>query len=344
MNEQVQYKNKTEVSDEIWERIKTLIQKKKLSQAELHRMCNLHGYKITQPEISKLISGTQHLNLYQLIAFSDVLGVSANHLIDEQLSFQKVQVTGSSFALDPDEDEFAGYLGSYHTIFKSTSPFDEKILHGRITFLPVDRAKLCGALLELDTGETDGEGKRVLKVYQGQLIISKKMGVAYCILVNEKIGEISMIAFRHRNFFVKQAECRMGLVLTVSAGEKKEPVTHRIFLSRKEQDKQSLKYLVPYLKQEADEILVAKQKFMKIVDEYKLNTYFSEFVQKNKGEEFYRIDEKDIRRINPHLTREEVTKIMSFIKNSSSGSFCHSLPDTQDGACFELVRYHSKLE
>lgn len=332
------YKNKTEICDEIWERIKMLIEKKNISQAELQRLCEAHGYKITQPEISKLVSGTQHLNLYQFIAFSEVLGISANHLINEKLSFQKVQVSGSSFALNPEEDEFTGYLGSYYTAFKSTSSFDDKILHGRITFLPVERAKLCGALLELDTGEIDAEGNHIFKFYQGELIVSKKMGVAYCILINEKIGEISMIEFRHRNFFVKQAECRLGLVLTVSAGEKKEPVTHRIFLSRTELDMQSLNYLIPYLKQEMDEILISKQKLAEIVEKLNKNADFSELLLKNK-EEFFRIDEKDIRRINPHLSRGEVAKIMAFIKASSLGSFSCFLSEAQDGACFELIHH-----
>lgn len=334
-------KNKAQLSDVIWTRITSLIRERGLSQTDLQRLCIMQGYQISQPEISKLFSGAQHLNLYQFIAFSDVLGIPADYLIDEDAGLRRIQVGEASFVIDSTEDAFAGYLGTYHTVFMSTSPFETKVLHGEISFAPMKNARICGAVFKLNTGERDENGKCIYKFYQGQLIISRKLNVAYCILVNEKIGEISVIEFRHRNFLVKQAECRLGLVLTVTAGERKEPVTHRIFLSRSSLDDQNLEKILPYLKQETDEALISQKDLQMLAEKRELSFDFSLLMRNEEGEVYYRVDDKSIRKVDSRLSRLETAEILSLIKSLSYGRFDMPLSEEDDGSVFSMIQPRS---
>lgn len=336
-------KSKTQLSEEIWKRIRSILNKREISQVELQKLCKECGYKVTQPEISKLYSGKLQLTLYQLTAFSEALNVPIDFLVNERDNFNRFRVTGQSFITNPADEAFSGYIGTYNTVFRSTSPFENKDLMGKISFLPSEKGDICEAEFELDTGETDLKGRKIIKKYQGQLIISYKMGVAYCILVNELIGEISVIAFRHRTFLVKQAECRLGLVLTVSAGEAKKPVVHRMFFARSELKENVMEKIIPFLKLESEEVLVREKDMLEFADKGNRTGYdFLSLLNHGEEEKYILIDEKSIRKQDKKLSRSDLAELYSYIKRYSAGTFLTALEEFDDNRTYEILRNNSE--
>lgn len=333
-------KTKEELSGDIWRRLKLALESRKISQIQLQQLCYEHGFRVSQPEISKLYTGKIQLNLYQLVAFSTVLGMSADYFIKSENEAKTVNVSGNSFIIDPEEEAFEGYKGLFYTVFHSTSSFDEKILHGKLLFSSSEKGPICKAVFELDTGEKDRKGHNIIKRYQGQLVISSKLGVGYCILVNERIGEISTIEFRHRNFFIKQVECRMGMTLTVSSGETKAPVVSKIFLSRKPIEGELEQQLIPFLKLEEEDVIISRESFQTLIqDEKDSNVDFDFGMLKNDSivEEHMLINESMIRKQNKRLNRKQIAEIFSILKRYSEGAFLSGINEKEDSQTYELV-------
>lgn len=332
-------KTKSALSEKIWARIKAILQERHISQIELTRLCEEHGYKVSQPEISKLYSGKLQLTLYQLSAFSEVLGISTDYLINEKEIYRRFQVTGQSLVVQPSDDIFHGYLGSYYTMIHSTSPFEDKVLYGKISFSPSKKGDVCEAYFELNTGERDTKGKPIIKIYRGQLIISKKMSVAYCILANEEIGEICMIEFRHRSFVIRKAECRVGLALSASSGESKVPVVQKILLSRYPITEEIQQKILPFLKIESEDVLIRTGDLLALAEKNKLNFNFSALADECEADEYLLIDEKAIRKVNRKLNRYEMAEIMCLIKEASSGEYLVTVSEQDDGSAFNVIEH-----
>ena len=334
-------KTKSELSHLIWKRVEKILKDRHISQVQLRDMCIQQGYKITQPEISKLFTGKTPLTLYQLVAFSAALNVSIEYLIDNKSIYRRFHTEGDAFIKNPFDEAFNGYLGFFYTIFCSTSHFDDnKIIRGRLHFSPSEDQTICEAIYEIDTGEIDKRMQPIVKIYRGQLIISK-MGVAYCILANDKIGEISMIEFRHRSFLVKQVECRMGLALTTTAGNKREPVVHRMLLSRHAIPDDQLHKMIPYLKLMQEDFLI-KRDSLNIFAENKADSIDLEKLQVSSNvEEYMHIDTRIIPVINKKLNRIQIAEILGIFKSISTDGYCNVLQEEDDDAVFNLVRYIS---
>lgn len=331
-------KSKVELSDRAWARIREVLEKRGITQVELLRNCQKLGYHISQPEISKLYGGKIHLTLYQLAAFSEVLGIPTDCLLDEEAVFRRLNVSERGFIVRPSDEAFRGYLGTYFTIFHSTSMQEDKILRGEMEFSASGSGDICEARFHLDTGEKNLDGKPVLKNYQGQLLISGRMNVAYCLLMNEEIGEISLIEFRHRNFFVRQAEARLGLVITVSAGDKKVPVTQRIFLSRKQIPESKIEAFVPFLKLEPQDFLVRKDELERLVTQSAQPGFDSRACLAACEVNTYAIiNAAVIRRGNRKMNRHTLAELLSCFKSSSAGDFLMLLEEQDDFLTYELL-------
>lgn len=333
--------SKIELSHLIWKRVEKILKDRHISQVELRDMCLQQGYKITQPEISKLFTGKIPLTLYQLVAFSAALNVSVEYLINNKSVYQRFNIEGDSFIKNPFDRAFNGYLGPFYTIFCSTSHFDDnKIVRGELRFSPSEDKTICEAIYEIDTGEVDIHSKPVVKLYRGQLIISK-LGVAYCVLTNDKIGEISMIEFRHRSFLVKQVECRMGLVLTTSSGNKRDPVVHRMLLSRHKIQDDQLYKIIPFLKLMQDDCLITKNS-LNIIAENKPDLIdFEKLEITSSIEEYLHIDTRIIPVVNKKLNRSQIAEIMGIFKSISPDRYCNVLQEEDDDEVFDLLRYLS---
>lgn len=336
MSKQLELKTKAGLSNEIWDRVKNVIKERNISQINLHKMCMEQGFQVSQPEISKLFSGKLQLTLYQLTAFSEVLKLAPDYLLTGRERFHGFSLDDSAFVLNPFDDAFGGYLGSYNTVFFSTSPYEEKLMHGNLSFRPSDDGDICEAEFILDTGETDGKKHSLKKKYKGQLIISRRLGVAYCILVNNKMGEFSVIEFRHRSFLIRQAECRLGLVLTTASGETKVPIVHKIFLSRRELDGFTISKVSEFLKMEAGEMIISRSSLKILAENMPYN--LKAVMESAETEEYVVLDEMSIRKKNKKLSRREMAEIICKIKEKSIGDFTVRLTENDDEKVFELMR------
>ncbi|MCD7882750.1 MAG: helix-turn-helix domain-containing protein [Lachnospiraceae bacterium] len=338
--EKQEWKTKQEFSSAVWKRIRKKLDEQHINQAKLRRMCEERGYKISQPELSRLYTEKTPISLYQITAFSEVLGCPVDYFVNESAQYHRFRLSGTSFITEPGDPAFEGYLGnSYFTYFHSTSPFENKILEGKLMFSASSDEEICEVLFRLDTGEKNRNGLPRVKTYEGQMVISTKLSTAFCLLSNEQIGEVSMVEFRHRSFLIKQAECRLGLVLTVSAGEKKHPVANRIFLSRQKLGKEKLEQIIPYLRLNSDEILVRRSEMDSLLSqEDRDGDRLNRILRYAPVEEYYTIDESTIRKGDKRMSRSERAKLMSFFLDLSTAEFQTSLREEDDALTYELLR------
>ena len=331
--------SKLDLTQEIWDRIRNILKTRKISQVNLERLCENQGYRVTQPEISKLNSGNSQLTLYQLIAVSKALDVPIEQLVYPNVLSGKIHISGGSFITNPDEREFEGYLGCYYVVFHSTDQYTDKFLYGKLTFQK-DISQICKAEFELDTGEVDKWKKPVLKKYHGQLLISNLLGIGYCILINEEIGEISNIEIRHRTFLIKEVECRLGLVLTASSGERKRPVIHRCFFARCPITYKLLEKIMPFLKLtiETGEVLVNRKILESSADKELMSRLdVNMLIEKSTVEEYIKIDKGLIRLINPKLSNQEVEEILNILKGGS-GVYTSYIDESEDSQSYAILQ------
>mgnify|MGYP004493222595 CR=1 FL=1 len=212
----------------------------KLSQKELSKKSG-----ISQSTISKLMSKKSKFSLDDIIKISKAIDVnllkiaSASYDMynDNSLYYSTRSISESdNFVINPSRQAFKGYIGNaYYVYYKSTISSEEKIIEGRLEFSSTDD-NTCSVNLKIYTGNYDLNGKKIYKEYIGNMIISLPLSTCYISLVNQQIGEISYLTFAHMFVFNSDMLCRMGAVLTTSAGEHKRPTLHRMLISKVEFD------------------------------------------------------------------------------------------------------------
>lgn len=159
-------------------------------------------------------------------------------------------------------------------------------------------------------------------------------------MYNERMGEICNLAFRHRAFFVKEVQCRLGLVLTVSAGEVKRPAVHRIFLSRYPISEDILSKISPILKLDSNhnEVLVSCRVLKELEKECIYPNFdFNALIEKSFMEDYVLVDEASIRAVNRRLSNYEVREILSSIKDGC-GSFTSYLNEADDSYTYDILQ------
>lgn len=260
---------KQKILNDIRIQLNKYIKNQRLNQKEILERCAKNGFEISQSEISRILSGKTGITLYQAMALSKTLDISLDRLAfsSDYEEETRLKVPGTSFIEDPVKREFNGYTGTFHVYFQSTSRYEDKILNGTLRFEPDKEERICKAYFDLCTGEKEIGGKEKVKQYTGQLIISKRVETAYCILACKEIGEISLICFRHRDFFVKNVLCKVGLSLTVSAGDK-TPVVHQLFISRRNWEEDKEKMIIQLLRMSQSAILIPEDKRENLPREY----------------------------------------------------------------------------
>lgn len=333
-------RNKSELSNEVWERIKKVLKSRKISQVQLEKLCLDNGYRVKQPEISKLYSGSIQLTLYHLIAFSEALDIPVTKFLYEDGMISGFRLNRTAFASDPSDDIFKGYFGNYEIMLHSTSPFEEKLLFGRLTFTPNEKEKRCEARFYLDTGEKSPKGQPIYKKYEGILLISQKLSAGYVLLVNGQIGEINLIVFRHRNFLVKDLQCRMGMALTVAAGEARLPVAQKVFISRKKITDQMVKEISPFLRMEpSGEVIIGRadlKEWKKHVKDTEIN------IDEVDMNELVSISEMVVHYKNRKMNRGQLANLFASLKASASfpayNGYLVSISEEEDNWTYELFK------
>ena len=113
-------------------KLKKEIEARNLTQTKLREMCREFGHDISQSELSRLYSGKTTLTLYQLVALSAALGVSASRLLEPESDLDNSAVKGKGFIIDSADDMFEPYLGSFYVVLHSTSSFQDRCISQRL--------------------------------------------------------------------------------------------------------------------------------------------------------------------------------------------------------------------
>lgn len=331
--------NKEIFRDKLRENIREILKKKNISQVELKKKCEKLGYSVSQPEISKILAGKTPITVYQLSAFSKALNISLDQLLYGEQDAKVFYFSGDKrFLTNPFNEAYNGYMGMFYALLRTTSPFENKWLFGKLIFSASDDPEpICRAEFQLDTGIIDKKGRKTIKYYKGQLIISSMLGSGYCILMNPDIGEILFIEFRYRKFLVRQMECRLGLMISSSSGEAKMPVVQKILLSRLPfSNEEELAEVVPYLKFVQEEILISKDQYEIVRRKYK--QYNIPVINERMDSSYYLINEEMIRAGNRKMNRFEIAKLLSGLRENAEAPWLYHITEREDSLVYSIVQ------
>ena len=254
--------DEAEYYKKIAERIKAAKIRKGISQDEIVENCRNLGLEISQPALSRLLSG-EKWDLRK----TEIICKSLDMTIDELLSLdlrKKMDDKKSEtcFETDVSKKEFQGYLGTYRGYFYSTKN-DGKIHDGDFTFFPDELTNECLVSFRFETGEIDDKtNEPIIKEYQGTAKISKHLGGICCELSDTKgDGDVSYIIFRY-NFLINQScECKIGLVITICAGIERFPVVHKLLICRNPLSDEEKSIIEGQLKLNDSEVLISKSEY-----------------------------------------------------------------------------------
>ncbi len=269
--------------------------------------------KISQPTLSKLLSGKSKFTVEQIARISMSLQVD----VSEFVSFKKMDLNfnsevystnfipeNDSLVCNVDRSAFKGYVGNkYYIYFYSTISSETKMIHGEFTFFNSDENR-CKITLKIYTGKIDVSGKKITKNYTGDMIISIPLSSCYCILINQEIGEMCFLTFHHMFLFSQDMICRMGAVLTTSSGENRRPTLHRMIISKCEfnldEDSEDVSFLKGQLKLNDSKIVISKSAFDDLINNDNIKNrddiinFLNKFSFLASKEEYYTIDESKL--------------------------------------------------
>lgn len=237
----------------------------------------------------------------------------------EEYNIPKPQ--SSKLIVDPEDDAFSGFLGSFYTYFFRTTGNTEKIVRGYLNFEPSEDKKRCIACLRIKTGniiqESDIKKEEVEKEYTGELVISESMRVAYVYLLNQRAGEICMITFRHWYNITGSLKCTMACAITTSSGANKLPTIHRICLSRNKISSERMKLVKGQMLMNDSNIILTENQMKVLLSDENIPDTFKELLNQcfQKDKCIY-IQESSLYDMN--LSEEEQIKWISYTRAHSS--------------------------
>lgn len=293
-----------EIREAVVCRVKAIMEEKRYTQKDILGRLAQIGWQISQSELSRLLAGNVKISLYQISALARVFDMSLDELVNG--NSRQIEVYGEKLVRNIRDSAFDGWRGKYFTIFSSTAAGEDKIIRGELFLEPGERG--CDARYSLNTGEKNVYGVEMYKEYRGVAVISNNMQVVYIILNDQSAGELCFVEFRYRIFRIKDAECRMGLVLTTSAGEEKTPTAHRMFLTRNELTQEQIGEMRGALKFAGKQIRIEKNDLDKLLTdtENKANYVLCKALEKEYAKEVIEISYEEL---VYKLSREKCSKI-----------------------------------
>ena len=171
-----------------------------------------------------------------------------------------------------------------------------------------------------------------MKKYQGQAVISREREAMYCILVNDLISEMCFISFRFRTFQTKEMACRIGLVLTVSSGEDRTPIVHKIFLSREKIDKKLREIITPVLRFGNRNIFISKKNLMDLKEKYPELENELDKILKQQTDEYYAVSDSIQEALR--LNVKERFNLQGLVKDSMDMPFTVPLTKEEDSYAY----------
>lgn len=303
-------------------RIQYIMKSKSLTQSELAQKSN-----IGQSTLSKLLTGETKITLQHIYKISTALDIDPCIILsfsEEKISETKNKDNFSSgifkddffntelFITNPEHAAFNGYIDTeLHLYVYPTISSETGLLHGILSLKKSEDKKHCNAVFTLFTGKTTQNGTPSKKIYNGELMISMTMSVCYIFLVNEKIGEMCFLSFKHLYLFNQELVCRVATISSTSSGGNKLPIMQRALISKYElnisnENSDDLEFIMGQLRLNNSEIIISKKKYekhRKMLAEKKaydndLIDFFAECEEYSTTEAYIIIDENKIRSID----------------------------------------------
>lgn len=201
------------------------------------------------------------LNLPELVSADFTYRTLAERRQDEKDTGPQFPLSpkdlGDSLIVNPDAPAFNQYLRTYHCYFLPTRSGEDGLIFGRLTLEA--KKGICHAKFDLYINAAPAENVPADKEYSGFAMVSTSCHTMYVILYSAKIGELSVLNFRHFNLNLQPLDCRIAEVLTNSAGESHVPTVHRMIMSSEPILPEHLDAIKPHLLLNSDTIIISKE-------------------------------------------------------------------------------------
>lgn len=328
--------------------IEQCIEDRNLKQKDVLNLCEKKGYTLKQSELSRILNRKTTLALYPAIALSDALEIDMSEVLyPDRWRRRKWDIASESFITDATDHAIKSYLGTYHMLFHSTDAQEVKKLRGRFALysqIGADGLPYCAALLSLDTGEYDDEGNQIFKRYEGQFFISKQ-GVSYCILVNNENGDLSLLTFRDRLFLSGKAQSRMGLAMTIAAGELKHPVVHKLAIYREDftlssEQEDRLINLMKISGLDKDIYIPSDNLFeeREVLTEKGLEDIVQAIEKYLPERKYYILNREILKSLKRRINDVEMTRIIADLRELDDSSYTIQIKEEDDKELFEILK------
>ena len=335
-----------EIHSAMLEQINEIIKKKRYSQGDILKRCARAGYEISQSELSRILRGKVNLSLKHALALAAAFDVDLNKLVMGEEEY--INVSHDKLVLDYKDGAYDGWRGKFYTIFMSTVDNEDKILQGELTFRQSRVNNSCEAYFKLDTGVYK-DGQPIYKKYKGQACVSILMQGIYILLCGEETGELCFVLLRYKAFRVRDAKCRMGMVLTMSAGEPQVPTAHKIFLSRQQIVKDEMfEDIMPVLSHVGQKLVFMQEGIEKLRQEVKMGS-LEKIVQILEVESEADVKEIECNEVIHKLSREkcsnmEIAKVLTQLMRLSINNSRFTIGQTEDNVVYDLLNYYELKE
>lgn len=314
--------SESEYCNIVIKRIKEYMSKNEVKQLDLSKECN-----INQSTLSKIMNGETKLTLQHIFRICNSLKVDPEVLLsfDQEIVVDNLQPIDSGLINKRYIDDqilirntthhaFKGYITSepFFLYLYSTISSESLLLEGTIIFEDSEYHNYCKAKMSIATGQKDINGDAILKEYYGELVVSLTMGTCYCILVNNDIGEICSLYFKHTFLFNQKLVCRVATVISTSSGTNRLPIMQRALISDTElkvndTTSSDFDFVRGQLKLNDSEIVLSDESYTEVkalIDNTsgELKTFLSECTNSvnkfNESVGYHVFDETKIRSIN----------------------------------------------
>lgn len=247
------------------------------------------------------------------------------------------------FVENPNSLILKNYIQEYFCYYYSTVSSENKvdspknaIISGKLK-IEADGEK-CKAILEIDTKENNDNGERIIKRYEGNIIVCPSIQSVHCIMYLPE-GEFCFLIFRYSHLNNNKQLCRIAEVLsTSSAVDKRYPIVHRMLLSKEEILPEHLDVIAPYLCLNYSDITISMDELSAveaISDNY---AKIIEEVKKEECEQMYRIRERMVRdKAKEILNEDELIYFITVLRSHSLAYRYNKVSKTADNNIFSQL-------
>lgn len=335
----------------ISERIKYVLTELNYSQADLVRICREQGFNLNQSAVSKIINSATGLSIMNVVCISKALKLDLNEILSTDANTtvtlpqnEKLRNVNDSFITRADDNAFKPYLGEYNIYFYPTKSSESKLIHGKMSFMKSIDSSECEVKISFKTGKMNDKNEEIFKRYTGSACISLNMNAIYCSVMSKEIGEICYLIFSYIPILYEKLECRIGAVLTSSAGENRLPTMQRILISRRELTDEILYFLEGQLLLNASEILLSKNAFNAMLKDEEFPEAFKDyFCNSEDGDGFsnvlavpyYYLYESMIR--DSFMSQEDILKSICLLRKYSMAPKYNKVGGKADEIVYKLL-------